>query len=108
MGTYGKGGYEAETGRQLHLPLLLRKVAKSLRRELELLARDSAKLEETDQCFFDQVVRTRRAGGDSDDGRTRRQPEMGNDFAFLMQIVMLDLVLRDETRRVEHEVGRQF
>src|SRR2546430_13365645 len=76
--------------------------------ELELVARNSAELKKTNQSFLDQVIRTRRAGGDSDNRRSGRQPEMGNDFAFLVQIVMLDLVLRHQPRRVEHEISRQL
>ena len=60
--------------------------------ELELLARNSAQLEKPDQSFLDQVVRTRRAGRNSDDSRTGWEPEVRNDFAFLVQIVMLDLI----------------
>src|SRR5438552_12924283 len=44
--------------------------------ELELLAWDSAQLEQPNQSFLDQVIRTRRAGGDSDDGGARRKPEV--------------------------------
>lgn len=46
-----------------------------LRCELELFSRNTAELEETDQCFFDQVVRAGCAGGDADDGGTAGQPE---------------------------------
>src|SRR2546430_11303203 len=44
--------------------------------ELELLARNSAQLEKPDQSFLDQVVRTRRAGRNSDDSRTGWEPEV--------------------------------
>src|ERR1700731_134809 len=76
--------------------------------ELELLARDAAQLEKTDQRFLDQVVRTRRTRGDTDDARSIRKPEVRNDFALLMQIVMLDLVCGDEARRVQDKIGGQF
>ena len=37
--------------------------------ELELLARNSAQFEQPNQSFLDQVVGTRGAGSDADDGR---------------------------------------
>src|SRR5438067_5591269 len=76
--------------------------------ELEFLPWNSAQLEEPDQGFFDQVVRTRRAGSDADDCRAWRQPEMGNDFALLVQIVMFDLILGNEPRSVQNKIGRQL
>src|SRR5262252_5373228 len=39
--------------------------------ELELLARNSTQLKETNQRFLNQVVGTGRASGDSDDSRAR-------------------------------------
>src|SRR6202011_3104268 len=79
-----------------------------LGRELELLARNSAQLEKPDQSFLDQVVRTRRAGSDADDSRAGRKPEVRNDFALFMQIVMLDFIERDQPRRVQDKIGWQF
>ena len=58
--------------------------------------------------FFDQVVRTRCAGSDADDSGSVRQPEMRNHFAFLVQIVMLDLRGGNQPRSVEHKIGGQF
>src|SRR6266550_4826511 len=57
---------------------------RSLRSQLELLSRDAAQLKKANQRFFDQIIRARRAGGDTDDGRSVRQPKVRNDFAFLM------------------------
>src|SRR5438132_11297203 len=60
--------------------------------ELELLPKNSAELEKPDQRFLDQVVRAGSAGGDANDSRTIRKPEVRNDFSFFVQIVMLDFV----------------
>ncbi len=76
--------------------------------ELELLARNSAQLEKPNQSFLDQVVGTRRAGGDADDGGARRKPEVRNHFAFFGQIVMLDFIAREKPRSVQDKIGRQF
>src|SRR5438128_7144681 len=80
----------------------------SLGGELELLARNSAQLEKPNQSFLDQVVRTRGAGGDADNGGARRKPEVGNHFAFFGQIVMLDFIAREKPRSVQDKIGRQF
>src|SRR5207244_12922517 len=76
--------------------------------ELELLARNSAQLEKPNESFLDQVVGTRRAGGDADDGGARRKPEMRNHFAFFGQIVMLDLIAREKQRSAQDKRGRKF
>src|SRR5256886_14170483 len=76
--------------------------------ELELLARDSAQLEQSDQSFLDQVVRTRRAGSDANDGRSGWKPKMRNDFAFFVKIVMLDFAAGEQARSVQDKIGRQF
>src|SRR5260370_15573981 len=68
--------------------------------ELELVSRDTAQLKQPNQCFFDQVVGTRSTGGNAHDNGTGWQPEVGNDFTFLMQVVMFDLSGRDQTRRI--------
>ena len=41
----------------------------SLGNHLEVLARNAAQFEEPDQCFFNQIIRTRCPGSDADDGR---------------------------------------
>src|SRR5712692_2100452 len=79
-----------------------------LRGGVELFALDPAQLEQAQQCFFDQVVRARRAGRDPDDDWSLRQPKMRNYFAFLVQIVMLDFGGRDEPRSIEHEISGQL
>src|SRR5207253_5767289 len=63
-------------------------------------SRDAAKLKQSNQRFFDQVVRTGGAGGNANDDRTRRQPEVGNDFTLLMRVVMLNLSGRDQPRSI--------
>src|SRR4051794_29757385 len=59
-------------------------------RGFELLALDPAQLEQPNECLLDQVVRARCAGGNADHHWTRRQPEVRNNFAFLVQVVVLD------------------
>src|SRR5438309_9694408 len=76
--------------------------------EFELLARDSAQLEKPDQRFLDQVIWAGRAGSDANDGWAGRKPEMRNDFAFLVKIVMLDFAARDQPRSVQDKIGWQF
>src|SRR6476660_8596981 len=63
-------------------------------------SRDAAQLKQSNQRFFDQVVRTRCAGGNADDDGTGRQPEVGNDFALLMRVVMLNLSGQDQPRSI--------
>src|SRR6266542_3204789 len=79
-----------------------------LRSQLELLARDAAQLEKPDQRLLNQIVRTRCASGDSDDSRSIRQPEVRNDFAFLVQVVMLDFVSRSQARGIQHKISRKL
>src|SRR5437879_1228157 len=79
-----------------------------LGRDLELRARNSAELKQANERLFNQVVRTGCAGGDADNGAAVWQPISRDDFALLMQIVMLDLVAREQTRGVEHKIGGQL
>src|SRR4029077_17158079 len=76
--------------------------------ELEWLARDSAQLKQPDQSFLDQVVRTRRAGSDANDGRSGWKPKTRNDFAFFVQMLVLCFAARDQPRSVQDKIGRQF
>ena len=71
-----------------------------LRGRFQPRSRNAAQLEQPDQCFFDQIVGTRGAGGNADDNGTGRQPEVGNDFALLMRVVMLNLSGRDQPRSI--------
>src|SRR5205085_2773518 len=71
-------------------------------------SRDAAQLKQPDQCFLDQVIGTRGASGDADYDRTGRQPEMGNYFTLLVQIVMLDLGRGDQTRSIQNKISGQF
>src|SRR5207248_358048 len=96
------------TSQERKMSILRLRSGQALGGELELLARDAAQFEKADQSFFDQIVRTRRTGGNADDGRTIRKPEVRNHFAFFVQIVMLDLVEREQARSVQDKIGRQF
>src|SRR5947209_20579555 len=75
----------------------LRAAVRSLGSGFELLALDPAQLKQPNECFLDQVVRTRCAGRDANIHRTRRQPEMRNDFALFVQVVVLDLGRTNES-----------
>ena len=78
-----------------------------LRRGVQLLARNSAKLEELDERFFNQVVRARRARSDANHNRPLGKPIAGNYFLLLMQIVVLDLLRREQPRRIQNKICRQ-
>jgi len=64
------------TGGSLHRLISPHPSGIDLRGHFELLARDAAQFEETNQRFFNQIVRTRCASGDSNDSRPVRQPEV--------------------------------
>src|SRR6266849_2519359 len=67
-----------------------------LGRDLEFRARNSAEFKQANERLFNQIVRTGCAGGDADNGAAVWQPISRDDFALLMQIVMLDLVAREQ------------
>ena len=66
--------------------------SKELRRGFELCAWNAAQLKESQERFFDQIIRTGSARGDADHDRATRQPVFRDDFTFLVQVVMLDLI----------------
>src|SRR5256885_13592085 len=68
----------------------------SLRRQIEILARDAAQLKKPNQRFLDQIVRARCSRGNANNSRPVRQPKMRNHFPFFVQIVMLDFSCRDK------------
>ena len=47
-----------------------------LRSQFELLPRNAAQFEKTNQRFLDQIIRTRRASGNANDRGPVRQPKM--------------------------------
>jgi hypothetical protein len=57
-----------------------------------LVRGDSSQFVDTENSVFDQVVWTRSASGDTDDGRTDREPVFRHYFPLLMEVVMGDAV----------------
>src|SRR5256885_17007665 len=79
-----------------------------LGRGFEFFAANAAQLVKPDQRFFDQIIRAGGAGGNPDNDLSCRQPVPRDDFFALVQIVMKNLFVRDETSCVADKISRQF
>src|SRR6516165_7814278 len=74
----------------------------------DFFRRYASQLVDAEDGVFDQIVRTRSACGDSDDGRPTCQPVSSNDLPFLVQIVVCNLFGRLQLASTPHKVGWHF